>query len=131
MEPKTIKIDEVEYVRKDEVEPVKIVVESGKSVASASAGMKVLVRSRNEGINCGIVQAADETGVVIKNARRLWYHKPVKGAWYESVAMRGIDDATKVSCTTTLKFIIERYSLTPCTDKAFDSIMKKVPHNEN
>jgi len=130
MEPKTIKLNETEYVKKSE--QVKISVNTG-SLAAAAVGMKVLVRSINEGINCGIVEAADETGIILKNCRRLWYHKPANKAlsWYEGVAIDGISEDSKVSPTVDRKFIIEDYSITECSPSAFDQIMAKVPHAQD
>lgn len=131
--PKTLMIDDVEYTRSDSIQETVIRVDSTGSLAGASTGMKVLVRSYNEGINCGIVEAADETGVILKNARRLWYHKPVDGSscWYEGVAVHGLSSDSKCSITTSRKFIIERYSMTQCTDDAYRNIMERTPHAQN
>ena len=134
---KTLKLEidgvEAEYVRADSIQETVIKIEQGNSVASASAGMKVLVRSINDGINCGIVEAADETGIILKNARRLWYHRPKDKSvcWYEGIANTGIGDASKVSDTVQRKFIIEDYSITECSNEAFESIMNKVPHAQS
>ena len=124
---------EAEYVRADSIQETVIKIEKGNSVASASVGMKVLVRSRNEGINCGIVEAADETGIILKSARRLWYHRPKDRSvcWYEGISRTGISDTSKVSETVQRKFIIEDYSITECSDDAFESIMNQVPHAQS
>ena len=39
-------------------------------------GKYVIIRSRNEGLNAGYLEAADDTGCVLSKARRVWYHKP-------------------------------------------------------
>jgi hypothetical protein len=87
-------------------------------------GKYVIVRSRNEGINAGHVEAADETGIVLRNARRLWYHKPAVNteSWYEGVANHGLSADSKISAPVATKAIIEDYSVTLCTDKAQQSI---------
>jgi hypothetical protein len=132
--PKTLKIDDVEFVRKDEVNEVdKGLIESlksGKCIAETMIGKYCIVRSRNEGINAGTVLAADDTGVVLTNARRIWYHRPAekKHCWYEGVSISGLDASSKVSDTVSTKVIIEDYSLTECTEIARLSIVKKVPH---
>ncbi len=91
-------------------------------------GKYVICRSRNEGINAGYVQDIDETGVVLKDARRLWFHKASNNAsWYEGVANNGISDESKVSEKTT-KIIIEGFSLTLCSDKGRDSIEQASSH---
>lgn len=103
------------------------------SIASRMIGKKVIVRSRNEGINAGIVVLADESGVELRNCRRIWYHKPKNKAysWYEGVSVCGISDDSKVSCTVNTKVIIEDYSMTICTDEAFKSIMEITPNAQN
>lgn len=87
-------------------------------------GEYVIVRSRNEGINAGYVEAADETGIVLRNARRLWYHKPAdtSESWYEGVANHGLSSDSKISAPVAIKAIIEDYSVTICTEKARESI---------
>lgn len=94
------------------------------ALTSVAIGEYVLVRSRNEGVNAGVLEAADETGVVLREARRLHYHKPkdVNTAWYEGVANSGLDEGCRVSAPVTRKFIIEDYSITTCTDDAKKSI---------
>lgn len=132
MNDEIITINEVEYIRKDSV--VNHVEFTGEdSVASRMIGKKVIVRSRNEGINAGVVIMADETGVELKDCRRIWYHKPKDKAlsWYEGVAVTGLSDDSKVSGTVSQKIIIEDYSMTKCTDEAFISIMEKTPNAQN
>ena len=127
--PQTLKIDDVEYVRADSVrETVEFTGE--ETVATRMIGKKVIVRSRNEGINAGIVVVADNTGVELKNCRRIWYHRPKDKSmsWYEGVAVSGLDDSSKVSATVASKLIVEDYSMTLCDDDAFDSIMELAPN---
>jgi len=118
------------YVKKG-TEKQEVVNWTGKeSLASRMIGKKVIVRSKNEGVNSGIVVLADETGVELKDCRRLWYHKPIKGSWYESIAKFGIHQDSKVSEIIDKKIIIEDYSMTECTDEAFASIMELKPHED-
>lgn len=94
------------------------------SILNNAIGKYVIVRSRNEGINAGILELADETGCVLKEARRIWYHKPKdkNTAWYEGVSQSGLSDDSKISCSVERKYIIEDYSLTICNDTATKSI---------
>ena len=86
-------------------------------------GKYVICRSRNEGVNAGKVLAADETGVILEDARRLYYHKPAneKVSWYEGVAKAGLSRDSKIG-TSVEKIIVEDYSLTVCTADAEKSI---------
>jgi len=95
-------------------------------------GKYVICRSRNDGVNAGKVIAADETGVILEDARRLYYHKPLNKnvSWYEGVAKYGIDDDSRVG-TAIQKIIVEDYSLTLCTLEAENSIRKAKDHAQN
>lgn len=44
---------------------------SAKNLAANLIGKYVIIRSRNEGLNAGVLVEADETGVVLKEARRI------------------------------------------------------------
>lgn len=93
-------------------------------ILNDSIGKYVIVRTRNEGINCGKVVQADDTGVVIEDARRIYYHKPKDKnvSWYEGVSESGLSSDSKISGTVSKKYIIEDYSLTICTEEAEKSL---------
>jgi hypothetical protein len=95
-------------------------------------GKYVICRSRNEGVNAGTVLAADETGVILKDARRLYYHKPVNKnvSWYEGVANFGLDSSSKVGSAVE-KVIVEDYSLTVCSEEAEKSIRGAKEHAQS
>lgn len=86
-------------------------------------GLYVVCRTRNEGVNAGKVLAADETGVILEDARRLYYHKPVDKSvsWYEGVAKYGISEDSRLG-TPVEKILAEKYSLTVCTSVGEASI---------
>jgi hypothetical protein len=100
------------------------------SILSGAIGKYVIVRSRNEGINAGVLKVADNTGCVLSEARRIWYHKPKdnKTAWYEGVADNGLHSDSKISCEVKEKYIIEDYSISVCTSEAEKSIRDAVSH---
>ena len=93
------------------------------NIYSRYIGKYVICRTRNEGINAGKVLALDETGVILEDARRLYYHKPASTnlSWYEGVALDGLSSDSKVGAPVE-KILAEDYSLTICTDKAEKSI---------
>lgn len=86
-------------------------------------GKYVIVRSRNEGINAGKVLELDDTGIILEDARRLYYHKPANKelSWYEGVALEGLSKDSKVGAEVT-KLIVEDYSITVCSKDAEKSI---------
>jgi len=130
-----VELNGIKYVRKDSIqEKTEIVNFTGEeTVATRAIGKKVIVRSCNEGINAGIVVLADESGVELKNCRRLKYHAPKdkKLSWYEGIAQSGISSDSIVSGTTDKKIIIEKYSMTFLTDEAFKSIMELKPNEQS
>lgn len=95
------------------------------SLLESVVGKFVIVRTRNEGINAGIVVAADETGIILSGCRRLHYHKPLdkKLSWYEGVATSGISSDSRLSGVVPKKVIVEDYSITECSETARESIM--------
>lgn len=97
---------------------------SGSSITSSAIGSYVIVRSRNEGINAGLLKAADDTGCILSDARRIWYHKPsdTNTAWYEGVSQSGLSGDSKISCEVSEKYIMEDYSITVCTQESEKSI---------
>lgn len=99
-----------------------------KSILAEALGKYCIVRTRNEGINFGKVVAADETGVVIEEARRIYYHRPKNNnvSWYEGVAATGLHSDSKISGEVERKYIIEDYSLTLCSGEAIQSIKEHV-----
>ena len=92
---------------------------------SQFVGKYVIVRSRNEGINAGKVVDLDETGIVLEDARRLYYHEPAEKdlSWYEGVAVAGLSQNSKVGAPVT-KMLAEDYSITVCSCIAEKSIRK-------
>lgn len=93
------------------------------SIRKPFIGQYVICRSLNDGINSGWCIACDETGVVLKDARRLHYYHPKDQAhnWYEGVAISGLGSESRIS-DRGLKLITEDYSLTVCSDEAIHSI---------
>ena len=102
---------------------VKDAIPRGK-VKKGEVFKAVIVRTKNEGVNCGKVIQADDTGVVIEDARRLYYHKPKDEnvSWYEGVAETGLSSDSKISGVVSLKYIIEDYSLTVCSKEAEENL---------
>jgi hypothetical protein len=104
-------------------------VQSTSNLYSRYIGKYVICRSRNEGVNAGTVVQLDNTGVIMKDSRRLFYHKPINKniSWYEGVAKIGISEDSKVGPPVE-KIIVEDYSLTLCSNEAKLSI-KNIKNN--
>ena len=106
---------------------------SNGSMLDSMVGKYVIVRSRNEGINAGFVNALDDTGIILNEARRIWYHKPENKnmSWYEGVAESGLSKDSKVSTPVSEKAIIEDYSITVCSEVGKKSISGHKSHEQN
>lgn len=107
--------------------------EKSSKIQNRNIGKYVLVRSRNEGLNAGFLVASDETGCIISEARRIWYHKPKdkSTSWYEGVSVSGLDSSSKISCKVEEKIIVEDYSIIRCTGVAKDSIREFSSHESS
>lgn len=86
-------------------------------ILKSALGKYAIVRTRNEGLNSGVILEAGADGCVIGEARRLWYSKPLDPgmAWYEGVALSGLHASSKVSPPVAKKYIVEDYSITLCS----------------
>jgi len=102
-------------------------------ILSEVLGRYVIVRSRNEGINSGFVEMADETGIVLTKARRIWYHKPKdkSESWYEGVANTGLSSDSRISSSVEQKIIVEDYSVTVCSSIAKKSIIEALSNEQS
>lgn len=111
-QPETIKIDDIEYVRKSEFEK-----------AEDYDGMKYcIIRTYSAGVFAGYVQSREGKEVVIRKARRLWYWS---GA--ASLSQLAVDGTTKPSeckfpCEVDTIEVTEAIEIIPCTKKAQESI---------
>jgi hypothetical protein len=96
-------------------------------------GRYVIVRTRNEGVLCGVVKNLDNTAIILKETRRLFYHEPKdkSTSWYEGVSQSGLSENSKISCCVEEKAIIEDYSITLCTIEAEKSLRTHKSHAQN
>jgi hypothetical protein len=131
MEEAKVIIGGVEYVKKSDAKMLSQIENS--NLMSGMIGKYVIVRSYNEGVNFGKVVAADKTGIILSDCRRLWHHYPLntKLSWYEGVALSGLAAQSKISAPIPLKIIVEKYSVILTTEIAAKSIMEFPIHGQN
>lgn len=109
----TITINNVEYVRKDQVSNVVPVVD----------GMKyVVVRCDRAGVFAGYLATQDKQCVTLKNARRLWYWNGA--ASLSQLAMEGVSkpDNCKFPCEVQSIDLTDAIEIIDATEKAKNSI---------
>lgn len=117
MKPESIKIDDVEYVKKDSI----------INEAKTKDGMKYcVIRSYGAGVFCGYLkeQKADINGVnvVLIDSRRIWYWS---GACSLSqIAVEGSKDINncKIAMVVPEQFIANVIEIIPMTEKAKNNI---------
>ena len=113
MKPEVIKIDEVEYVRKDSV----------STKAPCLEGMDyVIVRTYSAGVFAGYLSSRSGKEVHLLNARRLWYWDGASSL--SQLAMEGVakPQTCKFPCEVKSISLTEAIEIIDCTKKAFESI---------
>ena len=116
-QPKTIKIDNVEYVRADSISTQK----------ESTDGMRyVIVRGRDSGAFAGFYQADINGEVTLINSRRLWYWEGASSL--SQLATDGVSkpENCKFPCEVGEHLIKDAIEVIYCTEKAYESI-KGVP----
>lgn len=85
-------------------------------------GKYVIVRCRDAGVHAGVLERCKGRNAVLTEARRLWYHKPPQGAWYEGVALFGLAPESRISVTVPRRHLTETCDIVQCTAEAERSI---------
>ena len=115
MEPKTISINDVEYIRKDSIQQVPEV-----------SGDYVIVRCRNAGVHAGYLESQDGVTVVLKNSRRLWrwWSKFTLSGLAMSGILKGKESECKFACVLPLITLMTHdvCEIIPCTEEAKKSV---------
>ena len=109
--PKTIKIDDVEYVAK------------GSAQVESLDGMKyVIIRTYSAGVFAGYLESKKGAEVILRNARRLWYWDGA--ASLSQLAMEGVSkpDNCKFPCEVDKIELFEVIEIIDCTEEARKSI---------
>ena len=108
MIPEIIKIDEVEYVKKDSI----------NKIAEKLDGMEFcIVRTYSAGVFAGYVKEKNGKEVTLINSIRLWQWY---GASLSQLSQEGTPDASKCkfAMTEKTKCLTEAIEITPCSEKA-------------
>ena len=112
-EPQTIKINEVEYVRKDSI------LSQGVSLD----GMPYcIVRTQSAGVFAGYIKSRNGEGLTMVTARRIWYW--VGAASLSQLSQEGVSKPKecKFPVAVPLVDLFQVIEILPCSQKAIDSI---------
>ncbi len=108
--PETIKIDDVEYVRKD-------------SAAQTVDGMPyVIVRTLSAGVFAGYLASRTGQEVEMRNARRLYYWSGAATLSQASQDGFSKPNDCKFPCEVPVVTLLQAIEILPCTQKAQASI---------
>ena len=85
-------------------------------------GKKVIIRGERSGVFFGTIAERNGREVTLNNCRRLWYWDGA--ASISQLAAEGTVKPTKCKFTITVESIVilDAIEITPCTDKAINSI---------
>ena len=112
---KTIKIDEVEYVRKDSITNMLPVLDD-KNYS--------IIRTVNAGVHAGYLHSTDlsNSSVVLKNSRRIWYWEGA--ASLSQLALEGVKKpkSCKFSVVVPEITLLGVIEIIPCTTLAVQNI---------
>ena len=113
---KTITIDGIEYIQKEETKEEII------TCKNAFIGSYVIVRTYSAGVFAGTIIAREGQEGVMINARRLWYWKGA--ASLSQLTMEGVKcpDECKFPCEVEQVLLTQVIEVLPCTQKARESI---------
>lgn len=116
-QPEVIKIDDIEYIRKDSV---------GEKAQALDGMDYVIIRSYDAGCFAGYLKSESEDGqkVELVNARRLWYWSGASSL--SQLAMEGVKnpDDCKFPCEVNSIKIMKVCEIIPATEKARKNITK-------
>jgi len=113
VEPNTIKINEVEYVRKDQF----------NAMAKEFEGMKyVICRTYSAGVFAGYLENRKDKEVVMRKARRIWHWSGA--ATLSQLAIDGTSKPNdcKFPAAVNRITLLEAIEIIDCTEKAQTSI---------
>ncbi len=111
-QPDIIKIDDVEYIKKDNYEP-----------AEKLDGLDyVIVRGTQSGVFAGYLKSQDKQEVILLNARRIWYWDGASSL--SELAEKGTSKPQncKFPCEVKKVQILDVIEVIDCTEKARQSI---------
>lgn len=93
-------------------------------------GKYVIVRCRDAGVHAGVLESHGGRECVLGESRRLWYWKPLKGAYLSAVATYGLDDSSKVGVPVRIH-LTENCEIIQCSEAAERSIRAQAYSHES
>jgi len=104
--------------------------EPSPSFVSPHVGKYVIVRSRDSGVQCGVLMNHSGNQVVLNDARRLWSWKAKKNHTLSAVAIFGIHECSKLSPGLDGFHVIGVCEILPCTQESSISLQLINSHEQ-
>ena len=94
-----------------------------KTLDNGMIGKYVIVRCRDAGVHCGVLESHNEREAVLTKSRRLWYWKPAGvGKYLSGLAVYGADGASKIGAALPRLHLTETCEIIECTEVAEASL---------
>lgn len=113
---KSLSIEQIEELKRMFCDPIQPPFTNGL------IGDYVVVRCRDAGVHCGVLESHNGRECVLSNSRRLWKWIPAKGKWLSAVANHGLSADSKVSEPVRLIHLTENCEIIACTKNAETSL---------
>jgi len=85
-------------------------------------GKYVIVRCRDAGVHCGVLEAHEGREALLIDSRRLWYWKPAKGKFLSALAVEGAGEVNKIGQAVARIHLTETCEIIQCSSKAAMSL---------
>ena len=89
----------------------------------------VIVRCRDAGVHAGVLERYAGRECELSESRRLWYWKPIAGAFLSSVAAHGLSNESKIGHPVDV-VLTENCEIIATTEEAEASIRALPSHRE-
>ena len=105
--------------------------QEARPIDNKMIGKYVIVRCRDAGVHCGVLESHSGRECVLAESRRLWYWRPAGGAAFLSgLAITGPDSSSKISRTVDRIHLTENCEIIQCSAPAERGLRDAAIYNE-
>lgn len=100
------------------------------SLNNGMIGKYVIVRCRDAGVHCGVLESTNGRECVLTESRRIWYWKVAgSGDFLNAIALDGVHKDSKLSAPVTRIHLTENCEILECSDNAQAVIRNQANYN--
>lgn len=105
--------------------------EGAPNIDNGMIGKYVIVRCKDAGVHCGVLQSHNGRECVLTESRRLWYWKPANGAaWLSGMAVDGPDSSSKIGKAVDRIHLTENCEIIFCSTESEAGLRSAPNYNE-